>query len=72
MTDIYYARIGSILTEEQKSEFDPEAFKAAKAKEIRILELPVEKEMAMGKLKAEYDKSVASLSGGCHIGRRSS
>ena len=63
VTYIYYARIRSILTEEQKSKFDPEAFKAAKAKEIRILELPVEKEIAMGKLKSEYDKSVAALSG---------
>ena len=63
VTYIYYARIGRILTEEQKSKFDPEAFKAAKAKEIRILGLPVEKEIAMGKLKAEYDKSVAALSG---------
>ena len=41
VTYIYYARIGRILTEEQKSKFDPEAFKAAKAKEIRILGLPV-------------------------------
>lgn len=63
VTYIYYARIGSILTEEQKSKFDPEAFKAAKAKEIRMLELPVEKEIAMGKMKSEYDKSVAALSG---------
>ena len=36
VTYIYYARIGSILTEEQKSKFDPEAFKAAKAYSVDV------------------------------------
>lgn len=63
VTDIYYERVRTVLTPEQQARFNPEALKAARAGEVKILKLPVEKEIAMGALKAEYEKSLKATDG---------
>lgn len=63
ITDIYYARVQTVLTLDQQKKFNPEAMKAARTGEIKSLKLPVETEIAMGALKAEYEKSLKAIEG---------
>lgn len=63
VTDIYYERVQSILTPAQREKFSSAAFKAARSREIKILNLSVDKEIAMGALKSKYEKSMKSLDG---------
>lgn len=62
LTDEYYQKIASILTPEQRAKFNPAAFKASRAKEIKRLNLSRKQEIQMGEMKAEYDTKVAFLS----------
>lgn len=61
VTDDYYRRIYSILTAEQQSRFNPEAFKAARSGEVKVLNLPARTAVEMGGIKAAYLKSVNEL-----------
>ncbi len=61
VTDEYYQRIFSILTAEQRELFDAEAFKAARSGEVTSLNLPPMKAVRMGRIKAEYLRSVKAL-----------
>ncbi len=63
VTDLYYERVMTVLTPEQQAKFNPEAMKAARAGEVKRLGLSADKEIAMGKLKVEYDKSLKMLEG---------
>ena len=63
VTDIYYERVRTVLTPEQQTRFNPEALKAARAGEVKVLKLPAEKEIAIGALKSEYEKSLKATEG---------
>lgn len=64
VTDEYYDNIYQILTEEQRRDFNPEVFKAARTGEIKVLRLPTKEALAMGKIKADYLKLLKALSDG--------
>lgn len=61
ITDAYYQKIAGILTPEQRAQFRPEAYKAVRTDEIKGLNLPREKALEMGGLKAGYEARIAAL-----------
>ncbi len=60
-TDEYYACIGEILTPAQRSQYNPEALKAARDEEIKRLNLPFQDALRLGELKAGYDRQVKEI-----------
>ena len=61
VTDIYYAKVISILTPEQVKAYPVDALKAARTNEITGLELSPRMSVKLGLLKADYEKALKNL-----------